>query len=470
MIKVMFDELQLNSDYVYELSREYKLFGDNFELGCTPAQRYTLVVDKLAVEGNPNPTTVKIIESSYADTTLATLHVDDIEETDELTVKYTLVDAMVNLNFNYDASPLMPADENGQYPTLLDIVDDICSQAGIALNANSRTFYGYDKVIKWYDSTISARDYISFVAELNAGYALINTEGELIFVAFVHPSSADEIPAEDCENFVLGERYEITRVVYDNSSGTKWVYGDDSGATVYLNINNGFIEAETDVSHIYNAISYFQFYNLSVDNCPIVDAWVGDLITFNANSNDYMTICQFEQSYAGDSWFGGYKLDIASPKQAETTVKDNTAQQIKNIYSLIDRNLGLIQTTISNLRTDLSGEISGASSTWSQTANGFTAAINTINKTLGKYAKYFDFTDHGLYISDSESNIKARYDSNGLAFIDASGGGEVELAWLNTRDGLGAPKITIGANSTQQNRWQWIESSDGYHSRFTRHK
>ena len=471
-VRVLFDSVELNTDYIYELSRQYALFGDNFELGCTPAQSYTLVIDKLGVTDNPNPTTVTIYDEA---TLVATLQVDNIEESDQLTLKYELVDSMVNFNFYYDASPLMPVPEgdetpdDSEYPTLLEVVQDICSQAGVTLNSNYESFYGADKVIKWYDSTITAREYIGFVAELNAGYACINESGELVIYSFTNQvDQGNEIAIEDCENFVLGQQYTITRVVYDNASGVKWVYGNEEGATVYLNINNGFIEAETDVRNIYNLIAGFSFYNISVDNCPYLDrAFIGGLIEFYDSDGYYDTICEINQSYAGDSWFGGYKLNIASPKQAETTVQDTMAQNIKNIKTIIDRNNAELSTTITNIQTNLEGKIEGASSTWSQSASGFRASINEINSELGNYSEYFDFTANGLLIGREGSDIKGRYGDSGIAFINAS---NTELAWLNTGDGLGAPKITIGADSTTTNRWQWITSADGSHSRFTRHE
>ena len=66
----------------------------------------------------------------------------------------------------------------------------------------------------------------------------------------------------------IGEGRKITRVVYDNGVGTFWEF-DESGNTLYLDSNNVYIIDEDDVEDIYNKIKDFEFYSITVGNCPI---------------------------------------------------------------------------------------------------------------------------------------------------------------------------------------------------------
>lgn len=93
------------------------------------------------------------------------------------------------------------------------------------------------------------------------------------------------------------------------------------------------------------------------------------------------------------------------------------------------------------------------------------AQITNLPEGVSELDTWFDFTVNGLYIGKSSDEIRALYSNSEMAFIDTN---NTKLAWLNATDGLGAQKVSIGDPSST-NRWQWIVSEDGTHSRFTRH-
>ena len=331
MIKIYFDNVLIDEDKYSSLSNDFELFDTSFRLGITASNKFKMSIGKEAITTQPNE--IKIYDNS---TLIATLVVDNIEE-DDYTYTYTLTDKMVNLEFYYNASLIFV---NG-HATLLDIALDICSKAGITLATTN--FRGYDKDISWYDNTRTAREYIGYIAELNGGYAQIGTDGRLYFLK-QKTNSAKTIGIDDCKDFKIGERKEITRVVYELGT-LKYEYGDETGNTLYLNSDNVFITESSEVESIYNEIQGFEFYNFTTTNCPIdFNIRAGQIITFTDGENDYPTIVGYELSYYGD-WYGGYSLDVESTKQEETQIV-STDKKIKNLTVIVNREANAITQVI----------------------------------------------------------------------------------------------------------------------------
>lgn len=333
-MEIYFDNVLINEDYYTSLSTSFALFNDTFYLGSTASNTYNLSVAKEAVSKQPNIVTVKDNGAL-----IATLVVDKLEEND-FEYKYTLTDKIVNLEFEYDASQIFT---NGS-ATLLEIAQDICNKAGVTLATTN--FRSYDKKISWYDNTRTAREYIGFIAELNGGYAQIGKDGKLYFLK-QKTSSVKTINFDECEDFKIGEKHKITRVVYELGA-LKYEYGDETGNTLYLNGENVYITEQSEVEAIYNEIKGFEFYSFSTGNCPIdYKIMAGQVISFTDGTNKYPTIVGYNLTYNG-GWYGGYELNVATKKQEETQVV-GTDKKIKNLSIKVDRDKNEIITKIESV-------------------------------------------------------------------------------------------------------------------------
>lgn len=308
MLKIYFDNVLINDDAYAGLTNDYKLFSDSFYLGSTACNTFKLKILKSEVSNHP--TNVKIEDEN----TTFHLIVDKVEE-EKGFYNYYLVDKMVNFNFAYDAKPLI--DENlalEEETYLSNILEDMCLKANIELDYVLTN----DIVVNWYDSRIQAREYLSFIAELEGGYACINELGKLTIKQHKQ-ASTKTISVDEVSELIVGERKLITRVVFDNGL-VKWEFGDDIGNTLYLNQNNVFITDEVVVENIYNKIVGFEFYTITVPNAPIDSSIkAGDVVTFINDENEYQTIAQYSTSYAG-RWVGGYEFNINTEKQEETQI------------------------------------------------------------------------------------------------------------------------------------------------------
>ncbi len=342
MLEIKFDNVAIDSNGIKGLSNTYELYKDNFYLGAIASNTFKLEVAKHLMPSKPTEVKIEDDNNNYV------LEVDKIEETDN-SYEIELTDKMLRFNFLYDAKPLI--DENrvdGESTTTIqDILNDICDKADIECNYTLTTA---NHIVDWWDNRISARDYISMIAEKEATFVRFEND-ELMFIPVNSPSKKT-INEDEIDELKIGEGRKITRVVYDNGVGTFWEFGDESGNTLYLDSNNVYIIDEDDVEDIYNKIKDFEFYSITVGNCPIDSSVLaGDVITFkDRNDNLYPTIAQYSLSYFGE-WLGGYSLDIKSTIQEETSIL-GVFDSVKSIRTEIDRvnnEFGIIAEEIEKL-------------------------------------------------------------------------------------------------------------------------
>ena len=347
MLKIFFDNTLIDDDYYTDLSTKYTLFDKSFYLGSTSANSFSITLIESAISNDPE--VVRIYDGLDL---IATLQVDNKEENDDGTITYTLIDAMVNLDgFKYNAEPLI---EEVGTPTIKQVLEDICEQAGITLATQS--FINDDIVITWYDNRITAREYVSYIAEIAGGYARINSNGQLEIVPFTNTSS-ETIEITDTSGYKIGEHYKITRVVYDNEAGIHFEQGDETGNTLYLNQNNVYITTQEIVDNIYNSIKDFEFYNITIDNCEIdISNQVGSIITFTNGNDNYPTILGRELTYNG-TWLGGYNLQLDTEKQSETNIS-GSPDFYKNVEARLNRDENMIEFLAEQIQ-EVSNEISG---------------------------------------------------------------------------------------------------------------
>src|SRR5574344_611652 len=341
MLRVYFDDELIDVEAYTELDNEYKLFTDTFKLGSVASNTFKLSVLKTAV--NNQPYNVRIED----DDTVMHFIVDNVTEDDNF-YAYTLTDKLLDFNFDYDASVLINSKAELEEDCYLsDIWKDMCLQAGVEYDETY--VFENDIVVTWYDSRVQARKYLSYIAELQSGYACILENGKQSFKK-QNRSSVKTIDADECSDLIVGEKKKITRVVYDGGA-FKWKFGDETGDTLYLQSDNVYITSEQIVENIYNSIKDFEFYIIDVPNAPMDrSVRAGDIITISDNGVMYPTIAQYTMSYAG-GWFGGYKLSVNTKKQQETQVS-RVADNVRNLNVKVDRlnnEFGIIAEEITKL-------------------------------------------------------------------------------------------------------------------------
>ncbi len=330
MIKIYFDDQLIDDENYVQIKNEFKLFDEEFYLGASSSNTFDITIPSTAVETIPEKITIEVDDEPYA-----TLIVDDYNYKDNNMLELKLVDKMVNLNKGYDASSIVPCTTGNIYRNILSTFD---------IETDVTSFTNDDIVVDYYDNTISGLEYMQYLAELNGGYSQINSNGKHELKEF--KESSTRIDINECSDFKLGQKHKIERVVFDNGLLKFETSSDESLETLYLNQNNVFINTETVFNKIANKILNFEFYSITVSNCPIdPSVRAGDIITFyDDDGNEYPTIAQYSLNYNG-GWIGGYSLDINSKQRQETKIKGDI-ERVKALAVTLDRNLNELRIDV----------------------------------------------------------------------------------------------------------------------------
>ena len=344
MIRVVFDNTEINGDYILGLNQSAQPYNQNFAIGNTVCRQFTLEVKNAGF--NFVPTHVYLYEDNGSQTQsnwtkYATLLVDDKQLQDGDYTTFNLTDVMVR--FNKDLTYTVT-------DTCWDILTDICWRAGISLA--TQTFYMDDFQITWEDN-VTERDFISYVAEVNGGYAYIDADGNLN-IAQYSSTPAGSVDMNKVAYFKIGERHYIDRVYVELASATKFYPASTNNDTLYLNPENILFNdaqgytIDGIIQHIYSIVNGLEFYNIKIDNCiTLPNVRACQIIQFGESGNWTPFLCTVNFSY-NTAWRGGYETDLDCKLQEETQIV-TSAELVKRINIKVDREAGEIRQEISDL-------------------------------------------------------------------------------------------------------------------------
>ena len=231
--------------------------------------------------------------------------------------------------------------------TTNDIFEYICNTYGVDFDEN------YPKTPNittgTYDSTVSGKQWLSWIAETKGCNVKIDRDGTLRLVPLKSAKSVS-INALRSKTWELGEPYKITRVRYELEGLEK---GDTTGNTLYLRQDNPFIagtreEMSTIVDGVYDVVKDTEIYSLKNENIGDItlDAW--DIIEFTIGENTYLTIndntTTFEQSIMT-------KIEPKIPTTQQQEVVNVKEEDPKTAIKTIKREINTIDATITDTIT-----------------------------------------------------------------------------------------------------------------------
>ena len=379
LLKVYLDGVEVDGKYILGYDSSHILFNnDEFTLGSVSSQAIDLKLFKSVV-----PSTVKsvYIESGIAGETIPIgyFNVDDKEEEKD-TITYKLLDNMIKFEFNYDGSSLVQ--EKGA-ATLLEVLQDICNKAGVELGSTS--FLNNDKQISVYDSTVSARTYIGYIAEQAAGFACIGRDGKLYIKTL--GKDTQELSNKYLKDFTWGERFKVSRIHYEDGVQL-FEKGNKDNNTVYINQENMYILDQEQIDNIYNTLVNFEAYGFTGETNidPALD--IGDIIVIDGKRVIYQGSC----SYSG-KLRAKISSKIQSKAKEETTTKTPSPEvAIRRVESKVNQQDGKITELIQE--TSSQGE---KITTVEKDLNGITQKVsameNNVKKTIKKVEVHYALGD-----------------------------------------------------------------------------
>ena len=200
-----------------------------------------------------------------------------------------------------------------------------------------------NKEIAVYDNTVSARTYLSYIAEQAGGIAVIGRDGKL-YIKTIGESSVT-LPLKLFKTFKWGEKFKITRVRYDDGIQL-FEKGDTTGNTVYISQDNMYIVNQDQINNIYNILKGLEFYSFEGESIidPALDT--GDIVVIDGKNVIYQGSMQFS-----GRWIANIESKIQCKAKEETTTR--TPSQ-KTINRRVESNINQIDGKITQLTEETS--------------------------------------------------------------------------------------------------------------------
>ena len=327
LLNIYIEGNKVNPDYIFDFNVSHNLFSnDEFCLGSVTAKTIEFKIYKNSLPERYNNIYVETgIENEIVP--IGYFILESIDRNDDDTITIKAIDYMIKFEFNYDGSVL-------NYPcTVLTVLKDICLKAGVELGSTS--FLNSNKQIAVYDSTVSAREYLSYITEQAGGFAYIGRDGKLYIKTI--GEDITNIDIELFQNFTWEEQFKVSRIAYEDGV-QDFKFGDETNNTIWINTSNMYIVNKEQIEKIYNKINNFECY--SFEGSTIIDPAldIGDIVIIDGK----------KVIYQGDmDYLGKFKVSISSKIQAKakeettrTIISDKT--KIRRVQSEINQIEGKI--------------------------------------------------------------------------------------------------------------------------------
>ena len=344
ILNIYIDDVLINPDYVLDFKVGQTLFEENLELGSTTSKYIEFKIYKEKMPQNMkkvkvdygilinNSLTVRQVNSmllgklkgikvrsltknngEYEIIPIGIFNIDEYKENDDNTLTIKCIDNMSKFEINYDGSSLT-------YPaTLLEVLKGICLKAGVELGSTS--FLNCDEKISVYDNTVSAREYIGYIAESAGGFAFIGRDGKL-YIRKIYQDE-QEIPLELFGSYKWGEEFQISKLSYEDGVRS-YKYGDTTRNNLWINQENMFITTANQIQNIYNQVK--DLTANSFEGKTIIDPAldVGDKIIIDGKPVIYQGELDYQTRFIAD-----IKSTISTKQKQETTTKKES-QKVLN--------------------------------------------------------------------------------------------------------------------------------------------
>lgn len=276
-----------------------------------------------------------------------------------------------------------------------------------------------------YDNTVSARTYLSYIAEQAGGIAVIGRDGKL-YIKTIGESSAT-LPLKLFKTFKWGEKFKITRVRYDD--GTQlFEKGDTTGNTVYISQDNMYIVDQEQIDNIYNVLKDLEFYSFEGESIidPALDT--GDIVVIDGKNVIYQGSMQFS-----GRWIANIESKIQCKAKEETTRRIPSQ---KTINRRVESNINQIDGKITRL-TEETTENSEKITKVEQDINGVTTKVSSVEQSVENITNTEgEATGKNIHLEDSSDDP--------LVSIKVKGS-----TTQATRDGKNLLNVTAKTTTTQ---------------------
>ena len=374
-------QIHLSIGTYIEALEDYEMLDIGyFNIETSPEDYYKnakIVALDNAIKFKPNVDYSNAMDFKYYQTS-DTTYQQDKEYYSLVNNEYVLLVVGTDYNVGDNITGTIYERTNAKLISCEDLLIWLCNHFGVTLGTYPNI--NKDIEISTYDSSVSGKQYISYIAEIMGGNAQIGRDGHLYIIPLKQVPSV-QIDATEGKSWELKEKYEISAVKFlDAIRNVEIGTGTDTHNTLYIRSDNPFVvgdndETSTIIENIYNELVGTIIYNLKCENYAdySLDSW--DFIEYVLDENTYTTINDNEYTYEM-TIMGKVEVDIPNKIVEETT---NIVENERTKYNILKTRIDQANNEI-DIISGQSDEIQGQVETLSISQAGLT---NTFSKMGG---------------------------------------------------------------------------------------
>ena len=324
------------------------------------------------------------VNEAYEYVPIGEFLIDDLAENYQTTCEITCLDYATKFKPNINYSP---AFVDGKI-TIDNLLQYICNYFDVELGTYPEI--NGDVEIGTYDSSVSGKQYISYIAEIKGSNAKMGRDGKLYLVPLKN-EPATVINALHSKSWNLGEKYEISQVVYQDAI-RNFTFGEDTENTLFIRTDNMFITEASMIENIFNSVNGFVSYSVKCENYGDVslDSW--DTIRYTLGEDEHGDTIYYDVLNNNDIV---YEMTVMSTVDSQIPTKQ---QEITtNILGQDD------PTKLKIMRTDIN-KVTGDITLLTQTTTEIKDDINQ---------NYYNITQTNQLIQNAETGVTNTFSEAG---------------------------------------------------------
>lgn len=403
--------------------------------------------------------------------------IDELKENYQETCEIDCIDYSIKFKQAVDYSPCFTTQTidgvEVSYATIDTILQYICTTCGVTLDSNyPRTNGSFN--IGTFDSSISGKQWISYIAEIKGCNAKIGRDGILYLIPLKQTPSVS-INALRGKSWKLGEKYSLKQIKFYN--GSRWLESSNPSLTgeniLYIRQDNPFVQDDSQIfiDNIYNVLNGLVIYNVECENRADIslDAW--DMITYTLNNESYQTLNHSTYTYQiVISTKVNNKIPTKNEEQTTNVIKEDALTLVKKVQTTVDTIEGSIRTITSDVQRIENGYVQ--TSTFEQYQDDarleFASKIELTDGSVTKaVSTNFTFDQDGITTTatESETNIQLGFQrendqivKEGMS-VKTKSGKEILFAGYDKNVGVDGETIVRVDNMTT-NHYQVAQYND----------
>lgn len=349
---------------------------DYFYIGTFLSQKLTIKfknLDNINVKSGDeiSLSISQYVNNEWVEVPIGVYLVDELAENYHKTCEINCLDYAIKFKPNIDYSPCF-TDGKATVGTILNY---ICEYFDVELGSN----YPLNDNIEvgTYDSTVSGKQWISYIAEVKGCNAKMDREGRLIFVPLTAKDPVYSINAGSTKAFEIGEKYRISQVTYFDAI-RNYTYGTDTNNTLFIRQDNPFVTDTIVVENIFNVVNEFEAYSVKNENFGdfSLDAW--DLLEFTKNGTSYTVINDNTLTYQMSIMT---KIEYKIPSKQQEITTNVVEANIRTVKTTVDNVDNFARIEVANINETLDSH-SDSISTLQVSEGSIISQVQTMQNTV----------------------------------------------------------------------------------------